>query len=406
MSFVGTTINKNDGGLGGGKPVDRVSVLISGMAATELLPNNKAFELLQIEDAEALGLSATADKSAGTLVYEHLSEVFRLSPETPVHLITVPTTTKVSDLKNLVELKAALRSIDNVNTIAIAGLTADDTLQSAVSGAQLLVDNFAEEHILIDAVLIEGVGSYLTGEIATYPDLRIMDAPNVSVIIGQDTSIAVQHEKYNSYAAVGSALGMLNVRSVHENLGSVDVENKPRKRKGENDYTLSDSKLSKFLSASLSNGKDFSTLTFVDQKKLDELGYIYIGAFAGYGGMFFSDSHTCTNSDSDYCFIERNAVWNKAARIIRRVLIPRVRSKVESDPSTGFIKHTTITDWDGRVRAALESMVASGNVSAFDIYINPNQAAISSTPFVVRVRLVAHGIVHEFEIDLGYTTKL
>ena len=406
MSFVGTTINKNDGGLGQGKSVDRVAALIVGMDATDLLPNNKAFELLRIEDAEALGINSSSDEASGVLVYEHLSEVFRLSPDTTIYLITVPVTTKASDLKNLDELIAAIKSINDINTIAIAGLTADLSVESAVGGTQLLVDMLTEQHILIDVILLEGLGNYIKGEVATYPNLREMNAPNISVIIGQDAEVAARNKKFSNYSAIGSALGMLMVRSAHENLGSVDIENKPRKRKGENDYTLSDNKLSKFLSANLSNGTAFSMLSLADQKKLDELGYIYIGAFAGYGGMFFSGSHTCTNKDSDYCYIERNAIWNKAARIIRKVLIPRVRSKVESDPSTGFIKHTTITDWDGRVRSALENMVASGNISAFDIYIDPNQAAVSDAPFMVRVHLVANGIVHEFEIDLGYTSKL
>lgn len=406
MSFKGAIINKNDGGLGGGKVTDRVSVLIAGMTASELVLNNSAYPLLQIEDAEALGINLTSDDEQNILVYEHLSEAFRLSPETPVHLITVPTTTKVSDLKNLVELKAALRSIEGINTIAIAGLMADETLQSAVSGAQLLVDSFAEEHILIDAVLIEGNGSYLTGDIATYPNLREMNAPNVSVIIAQDADVANRKSGYSGYAAIGSALGMLMVRYVHENLGSVDVENKPRRRKGENDYSLTDRKNAKFLSVQLSNGKKFSELTYSDQKKLNELGYIYAGSFAGYGGVFFSDSHTCEESSSDYCYIERNAIWNKAARIIRHILIPRVRSKVESDPTTGYVKHTTITDWDGRVRSALESMIAAGNIADFDIYIDPQQTAISSDPFMIKVRLVADGVVHEFEVDLGYTNKL
>lgn len=406
MSFKGTIINKNDGGLGGGQTTDRVAAIIVGMAATDKVLNNTAYELLQIEDAEALGLSHDADETTNLLVFEHLSEVFRLSPETRVYLVTVPVATKTSDLKNLDALKAALRGISGLNTIALASLTKDDALTTAVTGAQLFVDGFAAEHILIDTILLEGVGTYLTGEISAYPDLRALEAPNVSIIIAQDAAVASKIAEFGSYAATGSALGMLMARYVHENLGSVDIENKPRARKGENDYTLSDNKAGKWLKAQLSNGKKFSELSFADQKKLDELGYIYAGTFSGYGGVFLSDSHTCTEVSSDYCYIERNAIWNKAARIIRNVLIPRVRSKVEADPATGYIKHTTITDWDGRVRSALETMKAAGNVADFDIYIDPKQAAVSTQPFNVRVKLVADGVVHEFEVDLGYTTKI
>jgi hypothetical protein len=51
-------------------------------------------------------------------------------------------------------------------------------------------------------------------------------------------------------------------------------------------------------------------------------------------------------------------------------------------------------------------MKADGNIADFDIYINPKQAAVSSTPFSIRARLVADGIVHEFSIDLGLTNKI
>jgi hypothetical protein len=79
---------------------------------------------------------------------------------------------------------------------------------------------------------------------------------------------------------------------------------------------------------------------------------------------------------------------------------------VEADPATGYIKGTTIDDWSARVRKALEVMLAAGNCAEFGIFINPNQAAVSVLPFKIAVSIVADGVVHEFEIDLGFTNKL
>ena len=45
-------------------------------------------------------------------------------------------------------------------------------------------------------------------------------------------------------------------------------------------------------------------------------------------------------------------------------------------------------------------------IADFDIYINPKQMAVSDKPFNIKVKLVADGIVHEFEIDLGFTNKI
>ena len=82
-----------------------------------------------------------------------------------------------------------------------------------------------------------------------------------------------------------------------------------------------------------------------------------------------------------------------------------MRSKVKADPSTGYISNTTISSWDALVKSALETMVTSEDIADFDIYINPKMA-VSDKPFNIKVKLVADGIVHEFEIDLGFTNKI
>jgi hypothetical protein len=416
MGFEGVIINKINGGLGGTENPDRVPVMVLGCGAIgDTLVVNTAYKLLQLSDAEALGITAERDTTESRLDYYHLSEAFRLSPESIITLIAVPVATKVSDLKNNADFITALRSVEGVNLIAIAGMAEEaaiagenpvSALQQAVTGSQLLVDAMAADYIYIDAVLIEGKGAYLAETIGAMEDLRAMASPNVSVIIGQDRGVAARNAAYSGHAAVGSALGMLLIRAVHENLGSVDIEVKPTAKKGQADYPLTDVKLQLFIGAGLSNGKNFTELSVADQKQLDLLGYIYVGAFAGFAGYYFSNSHTCEEQASDYCFIERNCIWNKAARIIRNTLLPRVRSKVEADTATGYIKGTTIDDWSARVRGALETMISAGNCADFSVYINPNQAAVSTLPFKIDVKIVANGIVHEFEIDLGFTNSL
>lgn len=407
MSFEGVLFSKAQNGLTKGEAEDRVCVMVIGATPVEgKLIHYTPVELLQVEDLENAGVLDSTDEANGELLHYHVEEFFRLSPEKNVHLVIVPKAEKLSELATKAEFRQAIRGIDGVNTIGIAGIAKDETLQAAVAAAQVLVDDFAGEHVYIDAVLLEGTGDYLKGTVATCDDLRAMNAPNVSVIIAQDPAQAGKNEAFAKHAAIGPAMAMLSVRAVHENLGSVDIERKPRARKGEENYTLTDSRRGKWLDASLSDGKPFSSLSGADQKKLDSLGYVYAGMFAGYGGCFFSNSHTATEADNDYAFIERNAIWNKAARVIRGVLIPRVRSKVQADPSTGYIKSTTITDWDSRVRKALERLVAAGNIADFDVHIDPKQLAVSSRPFAIGIRLVADGIVHEFEIELGFTNKI
>lgn len=405
-NFTGVIINKVNGGLVRDTDTsDRIILLVVGGSEIGKLEYYKPENLNDITDLEALGWDDTIDLENKELVHYHTSEVFRLSPERSLYLMLVPKSEKVSSLLTKEDFVNAVRTINGVNTIGICSLTADETITVAVQEAQKMVNKFREDHLYIDAVILEGVGKYINA-IADAVDLRKLDAENVSVVIAQDPARAAKDEAYRTHAAVGSALGMLSVRYVHENMGSVDIENHPRTAKGTKDYPLTDKLNGLWLDAALSNGKPFSQLSVSDQKKLTEQGYIFVGSFQGHAGFFFSNSCTCTEADSDYAYIEYNAVWNKAARIIRNTLLPRVRSKVKADPSTGYISNTTISSWDALVKSALETMVTSEDIADFDIYINPKQMAVSDKPFNIKVKLVADGIVHEFEIDLGFTNKI
>ncbi len=112
------------------------------------------------------------------------------------------------------------------------------------------------------------------------------------------------------------------------------------------------------------------------------------------------------SKESDYAYFNLNCIWNKAARIIRRTLIPKVRSKVPTDPATGYIKSTWISGCESDVLSALDSMQAAGNIDGKDIYINPAQAPSEDTPLSVKGQLVVGKTVHEFDVDLGLTDKL
>lgn len=406
-TFTGVGINKVHGGLTRDTDTaDRVVLLVCGGTAIDgKLTDYKPVRLDALNDLEELGWDEEVDLQNKELVHYHVSEVFRLSPERAVYLMIVPKTEKMSTLPASTDFINAVRSVNGVNTIGICSLAADTSITVAVQAAQQMVNKLREEHIYLDVVMLEGMGSYMTS-LADTTDLRMLDSENIAVVIAQDPVQAAKNEAYKNHAAVGSALGMLSVRYVHENLGSVDVENHPRNAKGTADYPLTSVLLDKWTNASLSNGTPMANVSVTEQNKLTEKGYIYAGSFQGYSGFFFSNSCTCTDAGSDYAHIENNAVWNKAARLIRNTLLPRVRSKVKADPSTGYISSVTLSDWDARVRAVLETMVAAEDITDSDIYINPKQLAVSNKPFNIQVKLVADGIVHEFEIDLGFTNKI
>lgn len=406
-AFNGVIINKMHGGLVRATDTsDRTTLLVcGGTAIPGKLENYKPVYLNSLYALEQLGCTETTDTANKELLYYHASEVFRLSPERELWVMVVPKAGKVSELMKEDQFLSGLRSISGVNTIGIAGMTADASIDTAINASQLMVNKMREDHIYIDAVLLEGLGTYIDS-IGDASNLRELDAENISVVIAQDKDVAAQDEAYKNHAAVGSALGMLSVRYVHENMGSVDIENHPRTAKGTPDYSMIDITTGRWINPALSNGTLMTDISKADQTTLNDKGYIYANSFQGYTGVFLSNSHTCVDKASDYAYIEYNAVWNKAAKLVRNTLIPRVRGQVKADPNTGYIATDTISYWDSLVRKSLNEMVNAGDIADFDIYINPNQAAVSDKPFNIQVKMVASGVVHEFEIDLGFTNKI
>lgn len=406
-AFNGVIINKMHGGLVRATDTgDRTVLLVcGGTAIPGKLENYQPVFLNSLYALEGLGYTEATDTANKELLYYHASEAFRLSPERELWVMVVPKAGKVSELMTETRFLSGLRSINGVNTVGIAGLAADESIEDAVNASQLMVDKMQEDHIYIDTVLLEGPGTYI-GSIAGAVNLRELDAENISVIIAQDKDVAAKDEAYKNHAAVGSALGMLSVRYVHENLGSVDIENHPRTAKGTPDYSMTDLTAGRWINPALSNGTLMTDVGKADRATLNDKGYIYAGSFQGYTGVFLSNSHTCVDKSTDYAYIEYNAVWNKAARLVRNTLIPRVRGQVKADPATGYIATDTISYWDSLVRKALDAMVNAGDIADFDIYINPKQMAVGDKPFNIQVKMAANGVVHEFEIDLGFTNKI
>jgi len=413
MGFIGANINKLNGGLGRTSDnQDRVIVLICGMTPTANVVAKTVYPLLDITSAETLGITAASDALNGELAYYHLSEMFRLCPGFTFNLLPVLKTTTVAALVSDVALLGAIRGIKNVNVIGIAGIAsaALDVINVDALLLQGMVISFATEHLLIDGVILEGVAkaslaNYFNAGVDLF-DLRTLVAANISVVISQDPAQTALNAIYAKHASVGSVLGMVAVRKIHEDLGSVDIEMKPGTRKGEESYSLTDMINGRWLSASLCDGTPFANLTSAQQKSLSDKGYIYVGSFTDYNGFYLSGCQTAVAITSDYSYFNLNCIWNKAARIIRTTLIPRVRSKVPKDKATGNIKSTWISDAQRAVVDKLQPMITAGNIDASDVFIDPAQSVNENTPMAIKAQVQVGDIVHEFDVDLGLTSKI
>ncbi|MRM84514.1 DUF2586 family protein [Riemerella anatipestifer] len=405
----GVQINKIDGGLGRETDTNDAVVLLVGSipVGSASITHGTAVKLIQTKDAEDLGINESFDANQKVLAHHHISETFRLAPNATVYFLPVSNGAAVDSVTSTV-IKT-IREHSEIKGIGYFGFT-DNLKQIAekVDSLQIaLVDELKKEGILIDYVLLEGGNATGIDQFNNYPNLREKNAQNISIIIGQDAKIAGLASENARYGAIGSALGMLCVRQVSENIGSTNIINKPDDKKGNSFYSLTEPGLKRFTTASLSTGQSISELSNEQIKSLVAKGYIFVGPYVGASGMFFSGSATCFTKSSDYAYIENNRVWNKAARLIREALAPYLKGKVKKDPSTGYIKSTTVAHWE-RVctKAAIERMEAENDISGGAISISPKQAPTEDTPLKITVQIVADGIVHSFNVDLSLTNKL
>lgn len=409
MSFEGVKITKLEGGLGRTNPSDD-GVMALVVVLANLPPdvvNYTPYKLIQPRDAQLIGFDESFDANNQVLVKHHVDEFFNYSPEGTLYLIPVPTgKANPHELAAEAAFMAAIRQAVSVKCIGFVGFnTAVDKLLNCVEELQnTFINELAAEKRLIDAVIIECAPESGIVKINALPDLRTAEGGNISVCIAQDPAVASIDVAYENYAAIGAALGMLSVRQVNENLGSVNILQKPSTRRAQSDYPLTIGK--RWTNASICNGVKVTELSAVEKKALTDKGYIFAGGYEGYGGIFFNSSPTATAATSDYAYIENNRVWNKAARRIRAILLPEIKGVVKKDPQTGYIRSTTISRWTALVNAGLEMMQAADEISGYDCYIDPKQVLSSGQALKIKARIVVDDIVHEMDVELGLTNKL
>lgn len=402
--FQGVQVNKVGGGLQRKQPsTDGVALIIIGAGvATGSLAAKTVAKLLTLQNAEAIGIDAAYDDTNDILAHYHIDEFFRVAPQGTLYAVIDDGTLTNTDIK------AIIREHTDITGIAVArnSNVAVADFPAYKAGYQSLVTDLRTEGINLGYVLVEGNVFDAGTAVGAYPDNRDDNAPDVAVVAVQDPLIRLLKPAYEGLAAVGTALGGLCVRNVNENLGSVDIENKPAGFKGNISYPLTDLERGRWLGAVLQNGVDVNVLSLNEKAELDNKAYIFAGRYVGIAGVYFSNSGTSTEITSDYAYIENNRVWNKAASLIRTALLPRVKSNVLKDAETGKILQREATDLEILASNALRGMESKGEISGSDIYIDTDQVLAQDTPLEVRAQIVSNNILFDIVVNLGQVNSV
>jgi len=114
-------ISKTRGGLGRREPsTDMVSGLIaSGVAVVGGAQLDTHYKLVEVKEAEDLGLDAAYDTANTILVYEHIKEFFRLNPDGELHIMLKA---QADTFVNLVDAIPTLQDAADgaINQVAVA----------------------------------------------------------------------------------------------------------------------------------------------------------------------------------------------------------------------------------------------------------------------------------------------
>ncbi|GAA4271634.1 DUF2586 domain-containing protein [Aquimarina gracilis] len=379
--FNDVVINKLSGGLGRRTPdQDMVSGLLFNGLDTSELEDEKLHRLASLDDAKALGINQDYD-SGGESAYYQISQFFRMNPSGDLFLYKNKDATSFADLVSKAETML-LQANGEIRQLAVTynkDITFDQTL-NAVAAAKTITDAAFDNHRPVE-IIIEGKGFDASKSPA---DLRGYGASNVSVMVAMDTEKA-KEDTYSNTAAVGVLLGAISRAKVSENIAWIEKFNLT----GEG-----------FRSVGFIRGKELPTEGA--QKTLDQNKYIFTRTHIGIAGIYFNDSHTCTEPTSDFTYIEANRTINKAARIARASLLPKVNAPVLVDPELGTLPPSVVKGYETLCRSALERMVANGEASEIDVYVDPSQNILSSSLLQVKIEVIPTGTARRIEVNLGF----
>ncbi len=345
-------------------------------------------QFFSIKEAEALGILAD---NAYKVVHYHISEYFRINPQSELWVAMLLTTTTETNailaFQNASEGRMRqLGVMYPTDTLITTLLTVIAELQSQ---AMLCYNEEMPLHIVYAPQMPDNL------VIATLPNLRNGVSNYVSVLISQDGAAkgaTLFRELDYSISCIGACLGAISRANVHENIGWV--------RK----FNVASAELDV---PALSNGLLFKAV-FITEAAIDAVsnkGYILLRKHRGTSGTYFNDSHVANAFTSDFTYIEHNRTIDKAIRGIRTFLRPEFNRPLYVNVA-GQLRPDLVGYLESRAKAPVEAMFNDGELSNFELTIDPNDVVTTTNKVVVKIKLQPVGVNRVMEVFIGFTAKI
>lgn len=347
---------------------------------------NNIMAVSSIELAEKLGITADAPQWTTRALYYHLSEIYRLNPSISLYVGVY----KLAENSTFREVKA---------------------MQNYAGGdlRQVAVYNPTKELNAEDVTTLQGVASTLEGEdmplsilyaatvrsAAELRDLSGIGKKNVSVVISQAGNGAaanlykdVDNSDVYSVTTIGNCLGILSSAKVNESIAWV--------QKYPSGIDL----------PALCDGTLIRDLDKAVIESLDTKHYLFLTTYSGLTGSFYNDNYTLDQGISDYAYIDRVRVMDKAVRGIRTYVLPLLGGNIFIDPTTGQLATLSISTLISAAQIPLDEMETKGEISGLKVEIDPNQNVLATSCVNFVIKQVPTGIMRHVKVNIGFTNKI
>jgi len=344
--------------------------------------------ITDIYDAEAQGITASA--AAYKVLHYHIGEFFRINPSATLYVqIIAEPAVGAPDFEEIKELQAFAGG-----KIRQVGVFCDNAFAtSQVTLLQGVADDLEDDHMPLSILLVADF--HAVSDLSALSDLRALAAPNVSVILGQDGAGAgkVLFDALDiTIGCLGAALGALSLAAVSESIAWVKKFN-----------MVSGTELD---SPALGEGTLVKDLTTTVLTAIGVKGYVFLRKFVGLTGSYFNDNHTCALVTSDYAYIDNVRTIDKAIRGIRTFILPELNGKLRIDATAGTLAIDTIKYFEALAKRPLAQMQSEGDLSGYDVYIDPEQDVLSNSNLDIQVDLVPFGTARSISVTVGFTTSV
>lgn len=406
-----------------------------GSEAAKNFANGNVVELNTVKDVDAAGID---DKVMAGLPLYHLNMFFKLTGGDVRLFVAFMDSTTDTRFEAIEKMQLAANGIiyqigvwtgEPIATLdegSKALKVADDSLisklesQAEVLGGKVGVTNY-EGNAPVNILLNAPIANQAVIDYKALPDISNLNAPKVSVLIGQaatDTVHALQLAVNNvadtgGYAIVGNigaALACLSIAPANESIAHVASFNlsaaMTEAELGFGNLTQNEKKWA--------DGVSFNNIKTIGYLKrnqyLHQKGYIFLTNYDGLeNSIFFSSDQTLT--DGDYRTIARCRVMHKSRRVVRQALLPYVNNDVEVDTTTGYISSSAITAYQNVVYEALDNnMVEPGTtkpqISGRVCTIDSTQKILENDEFRISYSLVPRGLTSAIFVTEGFTSKI